>query len=219
LDTAGRTGEWVSTDSMPSVATLSLADMPPAVLEPEFHEFTMSAPDHAVLALHMDSQVLVNGMNGTAEVDKPELRPFLVRTARSWTKILGVLNSNPSPAMTFMGMSPLMWVRRSFNVQADFLCHYTLGIRASWRKTYVTPNDFRLDIGECLVAWSDGGFDGALGGTAAYLIAVRKDQSWHVLAAGGVYDGMVSGNDALRMEAIGMEKLMERVSVYLCNCQ
>ena len=115
----------------------------------------------------------------------------------------------------FLGASPLHWFRRCFNVQADHLCHYTLGIQRSWCDVRLQPGNVVLDKGSCLVGWSDGGFDRLQGGTAGFLIAVWRANSWRVIMLGGIFDKDVVANDALRMEALGMEEMLKEVKNYL----
>ena len=56
--------------------------------------------------------------------------------------------------------------------------------------------------GDLLAGWSDGGFHEIQGGTAAYVICLRRDGRWMRLACGGIFDSMTDGNDSMRMEAI-----------------
>ena len=85
-------------------------------------------------------------------------------------QILMRIISQPDPAISFIGQSPLMWVQREFNVQADFLCHCTLDFKRSWQEVSIPPEDFLFQPGDFLAAWSDGGCDDIRGGTAAYII-------------------------------------------------
>ena len=71
--------------------------------------------------------------------------------------------------------------------------------------------------GDVLAAWSDGGFDVAAGGTAAYIISVYRGGKWHCLQLGGVYDRTILSNDSFRMEAIGMESLIDNLYDYICE--
>ena len=115
------------------------------------------------------------------------------------------------PRFTFVGMS---WVLREFNKQADVLCHVTLGRKTEWRDVAVQPAEFELQAGDLIAGWSDGGFDRSEGGTAAYIINVKRDGLWTCLVSCGIFDGMTSNNDAFRMEAIGMELFIKEMMHY-----
>ena len=102
-----------------------------------------------------------------------------------------------------------------FNVQADYLCHYTLELQRNWREIFVSPMDFHFQPGDFLAAWLDGGFDDTRGGTAAYIVVVYRGRQWHHLQMGGIFDSQTSQNDSLRMETIGMEILIHTTHDYL----
>ena len=73
--------------------------------------------------------------------------------------------------ISFSVESTLVWVKRQFIVQSDFLCRYKLDIQSSWQIS-VPPEEFHFQPGEFLAAWPDGGVDYFRGSTAAYTIAV-----------------------------------------------
>ena len=85
------------------------------------------------------------------------------------------------------------------------------------RNTFAGFREWGPRVGDCIAAWSDVGFDASRGGLAAFLISVQRGGNWETLQAGGVYDKSVSGNDSLRMEAIGMEMLMQGVMQLLAG--
>eukprot|EP00973_Karenia_brevis_P050967 7078355-Karenia_brevis.AAC.1 len=92
----------------------------------------------------MDCKTSVEAMNGVFNVCCDALRSILVRTAQDWDRILTTIQRTSSPEFTFDGMSPLKWVERSLNVQADFLCHYTLELQKSWQQDMVQPGELCL---------------------------------------------------------------------------
>ena len=104
---------------------------------------------------------------------------------------------------------------REHNRQADYLCHLTLERKQSWHDVLVEPSEFDFQECDYLAGWSDGGYDGLAGGTAAYIVAVQKGSVWTQLCMGGVYDASTTDNDSLRMEAIGMEHLFSKSLDYL----
>ena len=71
-----------------------------------------------------------------------------------------------------------------------------------------------------MCAWSDGGYDRILGGTAGFIISLySRNGVWTTLAVGGVYDGDTRANDSFRMEAIGMEAMLDHYWLYLLKLQ
>ncbi len=144
--------------------------MPPVTLKPASDAFVQQAKQRQIAAfsLYMDSNILVDGMNGTGKVDKKELRPLLVRSARVWHKILKTVTSyvNAPPGLAIFEGSPLTWTPREHNRQADYLCHLTLERKQSWHDVLVEPSEFDFQEGDYLAGWSDGGYDGLAGGTA-----------------------------------------------------
>ena len=82
----------------------------------------------------------------------------------------------------------------------------------------VPPSEYSWSKRDFLAGWSDGGFDSGNGGTAGYIIAVRRGLDWTYLRMGGVYDGNTRGSDSLRMEAIGMEQLLYNMQKYISVC-
>ena len=81
------------------------------------------------------------------------------------------------------------------------------------RTNEVPAHGFRLLPGDCLAAWSDGGFDVKSGGTAAFVISLHRGGQWQRLAAGGCFDP--TAPDSFRMEAIGMELAFRAFSSFL----
>ena len=66
----------------------------------------------------------------TAMVAVPELAPHVgphtvvvVRTGCVWEGIWTKCRSRQAPMVEFTGPSPLRWVERKYNVEADHLCH------------------------------------------------------------------------------------------------
>eukprot|EP00973_Karenia_brevis_P010618 1438588-Karenia_brevis.AAC.1 len=100
----------------------------------------------------MDNKPLVDGMNGLSVIGREDLRPLCIRTARSWEKLLTRITQSPCVPLEFVGMSPLRWVNRSCNVQADYLCHYTLSIKTTWKQASVDPARYQLMLGDDLFA-------------------------------------------------------------------
>ena len=141
----------------------------------------------------------------------------LIRIGRCWDTILTNIATTIHTPVHFDGASPLTWIKRSSNVQADYLCHYTLSIRSSWVHADVEPDDFKMTQGSCLVGWSDGGYDKYAGGTAAFILALVSSKTRKVLKSGGIFDPETRGNDSLRMEAVGMEQLILAFLEYLSN--
>ena len=54
-----------------------------------------------------------------------------------------------------------------------------------------------------------------MGGSAAYIVQVRRNGQWNCLATGGTYDAATQFNDAFRMEAIGMEHMLDVAFSYI----
>ena len=189
--------------------SLDIESMPQLVLDPAVKSTIGNLAGRMMVCLFMDNKPLVDAMNGAGKLDREDMRPLLVRTARSWHQMLRWVSNRTQPSVRFHGPSPLMWLPRKFNVQADYLCHYTLALRSSWSKTFDRLQNWQPREGDCIAGWSDGGFDASQGGTAGYVIAVHREGVWQSLKAGGVYDSTIAGNDSLRMEAIGMELMMQ----------
>ena len=191
--------------------------VPTVQLDPAFQEYLMATDGAGTvrIALFMDNKTLVDGMNGIAAITQPDVQPLLVRTGRVWEKILERCRTRRALRLEFAEASPLRWVKRQYNAEADHLCHQKFELKQSWRTVVEYPQDVRLLPGDCIAVWSDGGFDQDLGGTAAYVVSVRRHDQWQRLASGGCYDGCIFGNDAFRMEAIGMELAFLAINEYL----
>ena len=134
---------------------------------------------------------------------------LFVRAGRALYEILKITATRKGPALSYIGMSPLRWIAREYNKQADYLCHHTLQRKSEWQEFSIRPGDFELQPGDVLTGWSDGGFHNTLGETAAYIVQVRRGPRWIRLDTGGIY------NDSFRMEAIGMEHMLNVVLTYI----
>ena len=169
------------------------------------------------LAMYMDSKILVDGMNGISKIERDDLRPILIRSSRNWYAILSKTRASKAGTLhvAYSGMSPLKWIPREYNQQADHLCHYTLKIKQDWHKELRPPYQISYKDGDSITGWSDGGFDKQAGGTAGCIISIRRDDAWQVLCIGGVFDSNTSNNDSLRMEAVGQEQLFSAMLKYV----
>ena len=70
--------------------------------------------------------------------------------------------------------------------------------------------------GYLIAGWSDGGFHDMMSGTAAYIVQVRRNDEWSCLATGGTFDSATLDNESFRMEAIGLELMLDVVYSYIC---
>ena len=79
-----------------------------------------------------------------------------------------------------------------------------------------SENRSKAEIADVLCAWSDGGFEPKMGGTAGYLIGYfSQDAGFRILCMGGIFQEATLGIDSFVMEAIGMEHLFEKAYRYL----
>ena len=162
----------------------------------------------------MDNQILVDAFNGHSHVDRPDLRRLFIKIGRLWEHLLVRLTTSSRLLFEFGDGSPLRWTKRCFNSQADHLCHISLSRRDRWEEVPILAGNVRIEDGDLLAGWCDGGFHQTEGGTAGFIILLLRANTWSVLRYGGTYDNSQS-YDSFRMEASGLEMLLQSYLQYI----
>ena len=100
----------------------------------------------------MDNKPIVDCMGVVGKASYSSLRPLFVRAGRALYKILKITTDRKGPALGYIGMSPLRWIAREYNKQADYVCHHTLRRKSEWQEFAVKPGDFELRPVDVLAA-------------------------------------------------------------------